>query len=201
MPSRLKALVTVLTVLAMPATSLSPLLAQAPAMGRLEGKVLASEGAPVEGAVILVRSLADEQEHASAPTNAEGAYSLDGLPSGDYAIAVRTEKGVYLGARSLKVSAMAGQTYSFRIEDKPRAEIMSMVGPDDDGSGGGDEGDDNGEKKKKKKGGAVPGVTWVDNPLVALAAGIVFVVGTGALIEAVDDEDDDEDNDGSPSGP
>ena len=78
-------------------------------------------------------------------------------------------------------------------EDRPKEEILSYA--EQEGESEGEEGE---QGEKKKRGGGTP---WWDNPLVVVAAGLAFVVGTGALIEAVDDEDDDEDNDGSQSGP
>jgi hypothetical protein len=194
MRSSLRALVAAITVLAMPLSGIAPALAQAPAAGALGGKVVAQAGGPIEGAIVLVSSLDDQSEHTSEPTGADGTYELSGLPAGDYRIAVRTGSGLYLGAQSLKVSGIGGQSYSFRIEDRPQAEMLSLAEK---------EGDEQGEEaaakvKKRRKAGAGPHMGW-NNPLLVVAAGLVFVVGTGALIEAVDDED--EDSDGSPSGP
>lgn len=201
MRNSLRALVAALTVAATALSGAAPALAEGSPSGSLEGKILAAAGGPVEGAVVLVRSLEDASEHSSDPSDAEGAYALGELPAGRYEIAVRTGKGLYLGARSIRVTELGRQSYSFRIEDRPRSEILSYA-ETEDADEEGDPGEDKDKEKKKRKGaGAVPGISWWDNPLTVVAAGLAFVVGTGALIEAVDDENDDEDSDGSPSGP
>ena len=68
--------VAALTAVGLHASMLSPALAAGQAPGSLEGRILATGGEPVEGAVVLVRSLRDASEHASPPTGTDGAYAL-----------------------------------------------------------------------------------------------------------------------------
>lgn len=196
MGSTPKVHVAVLTALAMSLPGLPPAMAGGPPAGALEGKILEAAGGPVQGAVVLMRNLEDASEHASEPSGADGAYALSKLPAGTYEIAVRTGEGLYLGARTIRVSELGSQSYSFRIEDRPRSEILSYAEKEDPD----EEGEPEEEEEKRKKAGIIPPLGW-DNPLVVLASGIVFVIGAGALIDAVDGEPDAEDTDGSPSGP
>jgi hypothetical protein len=205
MQGRLRVLVAALTVVALPASTVAPALAGksmpagSPAPGVLEGTVLATGGGPVEGAVVLVRHLGDASERSSAPTESNGAYRLDGLSVGQYEIAVKTEEGLYLGARAIQVSGLGGQSYSFRIEDRSAAEMTSYAETAKDETEG-KEGEEKAPPEKKKRRGAL----WLgwNNPLTVLAAGLAFVISTSALIDAVDEEDEpEEDDDASPSGP
>ncbi len=197
MQGRVRVFAAALSIAVLPLGTMPPLAADAEGPASLEGKVIAGAGGPVAGAVVMVRSLDDAREHASGPTAEDGLYRLAGLPAGEYEVAVRTEKGIYLGARSLLVTAVTPQSYSFRIEDRPGFDPASLAeaGPEDAGAAGAKET----HKQTKSKGQGQPGLGW-SNPLVVLAAGLAFVIATGALIEAADDEND-EDNDGSPGGP
>jgi hypothetical protein len=139
----------------------------------------------------------DATEHSSQPTGDDGTYRLAGLPAGRYDVAVKTSKGLYLGARSLEVSGMAAQGYSFRVEDRSKAQMRSYSEKKGDDKSQGEEGK---EKKKRKKGGVAAPLGW-NNPLAVVAAGLAFVIGTGALIEATNNNNNEKDHDASPSGP
>lgn len=193
----LRPFVSSLTVAVLAVPSLPPTMAATPAPGALAGKVLETGGVPVQGAVVLVRSVEDATERSSQPTGDDGSYRLADLPAGHYDVAVKTSKGLYLGARSLQVSGMAAQGYSFRLEDRSKDEMRSYAEKKGDEKSQGDEGKDK-EKKRKKGGVAVP-LGW-NNPLAVVAAGLAFVIGTGALIEAANN-DHNKDHAASPSGP
>jgi len=186
-----------LLIAALPLGTLPPLAADTEGPASLEGKVIAGAGGPVTGAVVMVRSLDDAREHASVPTTEDGTYRLVGLPAGEYEVAVQTEKGIYLGARSLLVTAVTPQSYSFRIEDRPGFDPASLAEAGPEGAGTGEAKQT--PKRPKTKGQGQPGLGW-SNPLVVLAAGLAFVIATGALIDAADG-DNNEDDDGSPGGP
>lgn len=206
----LRPFVSSLTVAVLAVPALPPAMAETPAPGALEGKVLETGGVPVQGAVVLVRSVEDATERSSQPTGDDGSYRLADLPAGHYDVAVKTSKGLYLGARSLQVSGMAAQGFSFRLENRSKDQMRSYAESKADAKAQGDEGkekqgddkaqgDKGKEKKKHKKGGVVPPLGW-NNPLAVVAAGLAFVIGTGALIESTNN-DHSKDHAASPSGP
>src|SRR5712691_7737814 len=53
-------------------------------------------GDPVKGAVLKLAHRPDSKIFESARTDAKGRYSLSGLPSGSYDLAVETDGGLYL---------------------------------------------------------------------------------------------------------
>jgi hypothetical protein len=61
--------------------------------GSLSGFIYAQDvKTPVTGAVIKIRNLADMKEMASAPTDANGMYSISGIPEGRYVLGVSSAK-------------------------------------------------------------------------------------------------------------
>ncbi len=185
----------------LPISSLAPALVDGPGEaassgGALFGKVVGSAGHPVPGATVLVHGASGTGDRVSAPTGSDGSYEIDGLAEGSYRIAVRTEGGIYLGAREIRVSSRERQAYSFRLRGATPEEanrfLREMAGEEEEEDG---EGPDD-EKKKRRRGALTP---WV-NPLTATLAGVALVVGVAALIDEVDEEDE-EDEDGSPSVP
>ncbi len=195
MQERVRIFAAALSIAALPLGTMPPLAAETAGPATLEGKVIAGTGGPVQGAVVLVRGVDDAREHESAPTGDDGGYRLPGLPAGEYDVAVRTDKGIYLGARSLVVTAVTAQSYSFRIEDRPGLDAAALASFAQEQPEGGE--GKQPPKRAKSSNQGQPRLGW-NNPLVVLAAGLAFVVTTGALIEAASD---DEDDDGSPGGP
>jgi hypothetical protein len=68
-----------------------------PGTGRLEGRVLRSDGkTPVSNAVVRACYLEGERVLASAPTGSRGQYQLGSLPPGYADLLVETPEGVFL---------------------------------------------------------------------------------------------------------
>jgi hypothetical protein len=61
--------------------------------GALSGFIFAQDmKTPVGGAVIKIRSLADQQELASPPTDPNGMFTISGIPEGRYILGVTSGK-------------------------------------------------------------------------------------------------------------
>ncbi|MCZ6779270.1 MAG: carboxypeptidase-like regulatory domain-containing protein, partial [Acidobacteria bacterium] len=124
---RLSKLLVVLTALSLPLGSFAPALAaegDAVADRSLEGKILTDDGQAIEGAKVKLRNLDTGEEFTSAPTGGNGSYKLDNLPPGRYEISVQTERGVYLGNRTVDLINQKSQTYSFSLKNVPPEQAL-----------------------------------------------------------------------------
>lgn len=193
----------ILLALAVPLPPLSLALAQtspapAPAANRiLEGKILDEEGKAIEKAVVKVRNLETGEEFTSPPTGASGSYKFNRLPPGRYEIAVQTERGVYLGNRTVDLVNREAQTYSFSLRNVSAEEALEQARAA------------RGETTQQDAKGGRPAITPSEkadrekgfwrNPVSATLAGLAMAIGAAVLIDEARDEDDDDD--ASPSGP
>ncbi len=83
----------VCSVLAAFAAMVMPVALPAADPGALAGFVFAKDAkSPVAGAVVKLRNIADMKEMASAPTDADGTYSITGVPEGRYLVGVTSSQ-------------------------------------------------------------------------------------------------------------
>ncbi len=194
--------VAVMAVLALPLATLRPALAQdAPGGRTLEGKILAEGEQGIEGARVKVRNLQSGEEFTSAPTGPNGSYKLTDLPAGNYEISVQTERGIYLGNRTIDLMSKTNQTYSFSLKNVPPEQALEQARRAREEAGVKED-----DERFKPPATARPptGVaaeaakmSFWSNPRAAVLAGLAIVVGAAIII----DELRDDDGDGSPSGP
>jgi len=86
----------VCSVLAAFAALLMPITLPAADPGALAGFVYAKDAkSPVAGAVVKLRNIADMKEMASAPTDANGMYTINGIPEGRYLVGVTSTQEDY----------------------------------------------------------------------------------------------------------
>jgi len=74
-----------------------------PRGSRIYGKVRATDGAPVAGAVVRLYHLASGRLFAADPTTASGEYEATGLPFGYFEIVVEVEDGPFVGGQVISV--------------------------------------------------------------------------------------------------
>jgi hypothetical protein len=203
----LRSFLALLLIVAVPLPPPSPVLAQTPAPSPppaanriLEGRILNEEGNAIEKAVVKVRNLETGEEFTSQPTGANGAYKFNRLPPGRYEISVQTERGIYLGNRTVDLVSREAQTYSFSLRNVPAEQALEQARA---ARGAAAE-----EDRDRPKGGRPP-VTpsaaaarergfW-SNPLSATLAGLAIAIGAAVIVDEARDEDDDDD--ASPSVP
>lgn len=192
---------TAVAVLAAVALILAPAqsaLAQAAAKGDriLEGKILSEEGKPIEKAVVKVRNLDTGEEFSTPPTGPNGAYKFSKLPPGRYEVAVQTERGIYLGNRTVDLVNKEAQTYSFSLKSAPPEQALKEAQAAREG-----------EDREKPAAAPRPPVTPTEaaaktsvwrNPLTATLLGVAIAIGAAIVIDEAREEDDDE---ASPSTP
>jgi len=184
-----------LVALAIPLTSL-PSFAQTPPKGDriLEGKIMSEEGKAIEKAVVKVRNLDTGEEFSSQPTGANGSYKFNRLPPGRYEVAVQTERGVYLGNRTVDLVNKEAQSYSFSLKSTPPEEALEQAKAAR-GQGAAPEAGGRPAITPSEK--MDPTSIW-RNPLTATLLGVAIAVGAAILIDEARDDDDD---DASPSAP
>ncbi len=69
------------------------LAAENPGSGSISGFIYAKDvKTPVSGAVVKIRNLSDMKEMASLPTDANGLYTIAGIPEGRYLLGVSSGK-------------------------------------------------------------------------------------------------------------
>ena len=125
--------------------------------GTLAGFIYAKDvKTPVAGAVIKIRSLADMKEMASAPTDANGMFTIAGIPEGRYVLGVSSAKEDFNLDYALYVKAGELGKLSIAL-----------------GAGGG--GQESGEASVKKKGffNTVAGRVLV---VSAIGVGLYFLI-------------------------
>lgn len=90
------------------------------ASARLAGRILQSgTSAGVENAVVKVALRPDAKVYESARTDAKGSYSLSGLPTGTYDVAVESSGGLYVSPAP--VSLVAGEKRDLSLAIRPDA--------------------------------------------------------------------------------
>ena len=195
---RLSKLMAVLAALSLPLASFAPALAaegDAVADRMLEGKILSDDGQAIQGAKIKVRNLDTGEEFTSAPTGGNGSYKLDNLPAGRYEIAVQTERGVYLGNRTVDLVNQTSQTYSFSLKNVPPEQALEearRAREEDEGAPPAPP--PTGRPPTGAAAGASKTSYW-SNPWVATFTVLGIAIGAAIFIDHLDDDDDD----GSPS--
>ncbi|MGZ5468666.1 MAG: MSCRAMM family protein [Candidatus Aminicenantales bacterium] len=136
------------------------LAAKEPNSGALSGFVYAKDvKTPVAGAVVKIRNLADMKEIASTPTDANGMYTISGIPEGRYMLGVTSVKDDFNLDYALYVKA--GELGKLSISLAPGA-----------GGGGSQE---SGETAAKKKGffSSVAGRVLI---VAAVGVGLYFLI-------------------------
>jgi hypothetical protein len=134
--------------------------ANEPNSGALSGFVYAKDvKTPVAGAVVKIRNLVDMKELASLPTDANGMYTISGIPEGRYMLGVTSVKDDFNLDYALYVKA--GELGKLSISLAPGA-----------GGGGSQE---SGETAAKKKGffSSVAGRLLI---VAAVGVGLYFLI-------------------------
>ena len=91
--------------------------------GSLTGFIYAQDlKTPVAGAVVKIRNIEDGRELASAPTGADGLYTIAGVPPGRYMLGVTSGEGDFNFdyAVSVKAGELGKLTVSLTAEAKAR---------------------------------------------------------------------------------
>jgi len=88
----------------------------------LTGKIVGSDGKPVRGAVVLVRSLDSEASWESAPSDRRGRYTVRSMHYGWAEVAVKTAEGSFLGDQAMNLPPGKSVQVNFSLvatKDKP----------------------------------------------------------------------------------
>jgi protocatechuate 3,4-dioxygenase beta subunit len=108
--------------------------------GTIRGKVLDPEGKPLPGATVWARGAKSREEQARGATDAEGAFSLEGLAPGSYRLyasadagnlaPVEPEAAVAAGAADAVVRTSKGYEFRCRVtgaDGKAAVDFVAMV--------------------------------------------------------------------------
>jgi hypothetical protein len=175
---RLEKLIVLVLVVAVGSTGL-PALAATPSAS-LSGRIVrAGTGSPLQGAVLKLALKDGETTFESGQADSEGQYSLSGIPSGSYDVAVETGGGLYLLSPALALSP--GEQRSLSLSLQPDADEPAPKSPPDtpkpaEGDKGGKKG---AEQPKAAKGKGL--VHFLRTPW----GGVTLVLGTAAIIGAL----------------
>lgn len=93
-----------------------------PAGSTLLGKVLADNGKPLRGAVVVVKSLDSDATWTSLPSDRGGRFKLSGLHYGWAEVTVQTESGLFLGDQAMNLPPGKNVEVTFSLletRDKP----------------------------------------------------------------------------------
>jgi hypothetical protein len=128
---------------------------------RLTGRVLLADGLTPRAGVTV--ALLDEADHTyrSAPTDDTGAFRIDTVPPGDYALVAHAAEGTFL----------AGDGLVLRSGSNPPLALTLNADAEDAAAGGG------------TKGGWLKGISWTK----WVIAGPIGVAGLVAIADASDD--------------
>lgn len=106
--------VALVLALGSPVWALPP--AQQVATGEIAGTVLGlTPRAPLVGARVYAADPATGKIYASAPSTAEGAFAISGLPAAEFDVAVAVEQGLYLVERSVRVAPAGKQRLNLAV--------------------------------------------------------------------------------------
>lgn len=179
-----------------------------PPAAEIEGNVLAADGlTAVPGVSVKAAHMATRTIYASATTDEKGHYSLKGLPSGQYDLAVETSEGMY--PANVFVNAQPGTRAVVSLALTPADEDEGEEGEEgeegDEDSGEGDEqGEGQGqgegqeppeptaETTQKKKGGGF--WAWLRTPVGAAVAIGFGALGLGVAANALADDSEGDDD-------
>jgi len=117
------------SVLAAFAALVIPVTLPAAEPGTLAGFVYSKDAkSPVAGAVVKLRNIADMKEVASAPTDADGMYTINGIPEGRYLVGVTSTQedfnldyALYIKAGELGKLSIALAPGASGGQDEPEA--------------------------------------------------------------------------------
>ena len=85
-----------------------------PQTASVSGKIIAADtNAPMEGAKLHVADPISGEMYSSQITDADGSYSIAGLPAATYELAVEADGGLYLAGPPLQL--MPGQTRDLNV--------------------------------------------------------------------------------------
>ncbi len=96
--------------------------AKARAGSRIEGRIVGTDGKPVPGAVVSVRSLEGTATWTSPPSDAKGRFELSALPYGWADLVVSTAEGEFLGDQAINLPPGTKVVVNFTLletRDKP----------------------------------------------------------------------------------
>jgi hypothetical protein len=100
-----------------------------PASATLAGRILQSgSSSGVADAVVKVALRPDAKVYESTRTDAKGAYSLAGLPSGTYDVAVESSGGLYVSPQPLSLEAGEKRDLSLSIRPQAKKGDVSAEG-------------------------------------------------------------------------
>ena len=93
----------------------------ATADGVLEGRLVADDGRPVNGATVRVRerSMVSSEPRGEARSDADGRFRFEGLSAGDHSLEVGEVPGVLAGGAAAQVTLAAGETREVVLELVP----------------------------------------------------------------------------------
>ena len=85
----------------------------------VEGRILGPAGVtPITGAVLIFHHLGSGVSRTSEPTASDGTYLVFDLPPGQYDVAVRTGRGLWLADQTLSFRDDEAKTLSFSLRER-----------------------------------------------------------------------------------
>lgn len=136
------------------------LAATAPNSGALSGFIYAKDAkSPVAGAIVKIRGISDMKEMASMPTEANGMYTISGIPEGRYILGVTSVNNDF------------NLDYALYVKAGELGKLSISLAP------GGGVGQESGETATKKKGffSTVAGRVLI---VAAVGVGLYFIIAS-----------------------
>jgi len=149
---------------------------------------------PVEGAVVRALDVASGRSWQSPASGADGAYRLEGLPAGQFALGVETKAGVFLSDGMVGLTPGQQRRLSFSL----RAEKADEGGSAGEGEGGETPPADTGKTPPAKGG---HGSWWANHPWLGGVAVVGSAVALGVLADQLTNESDNKEKNASPAAP
>ena len=86
---------------------------------QVEGRILGPAGVtPITGAIVTFHNLGSGVSQVAEPSAADGSFLVPDLPAGQYDIAVRTGRGLWLANQPLLFNADEVKTLSFALRER-----------------------------------------------------------------------------------
>ena len=149
---------------------------------------------PVPGASVRAVEIASGRSWLSGASGTDGAYRLDGLPAGQFAVAVETDSGVFLGDGLVGLTTGQQRRLSFSLKSERTQEEPEGGTPE-----GGTETPETPPPAEAPK--PKPQSWWSSHPWLGGAVVVGTAIGLGVLADQLTDEDDNEERNASPSAP
>lgn len=118
--------------------SLSALPTLGQTLAAFSGRVVDTDGiSPRSGVVVALVDTSTQSTIRSAPTGAEGAFVLESVPAGSYALLAETDQGAYLAASSMELAAGENPPVALRLQTSPAGTVPSLAPAQGSSSKGG----------------------------------------------------------------